>query len=97
LNAVEKCNWNKTRQKGKLSFILRETLFLGLVCTFVYILLDYFGEFFLYDTPNYLHKSENFVFKILLCLAVFSLAGLLTGYYSWRYNEEKYLQNSEEK
>lgn len=90
MNAVEKYNWNKTRQKGRLRFILLETLLVGFSGAILFTSIDYLFEFFLNDKPNYLHESENFVFKILLRLIIFSIAGFLIGNYSWNKNEEQY-------
>lgn len=97
MNVAEKYNWNETRQKGKLRFVFLETLLVGFSGAILSTSIDYFFEFFLNDKPNYLHESENFVFKIFLRLIIFSIAGFLIGNYLWNKNEDHYVQNSEGK
>ena len=97
MNTEQKDKWNKTRQKGLFRFILGGMFLFGLGGTFLSTLIDYSFEFFLNNTPNYLHESDRFVTKILLRLVGFSLAGVYLKYSEWNKNEEEFFANLEEK
>ena len=97
MNTEQKDKWNEIRQKGQFRFILGGIFLYGLGGIFFSTLLDYGFEFFLNDTPNYLHESERFVFKILLRLVIFSIAGAVINYSLWNKNEAEFFQTPEEK
>jgi hypothetical protein len=97
MSTKQKDKWKKIRQNGQLRFILGGIFSYGLGGAFISTLVDYCFEFFFNDTPNYLHESDSFAFKILLRLFFFSLAGLYVNYSLWNENEEEFFQNLEEK
>jgi len=97
MNTKQKDNWRKIRQKGQLRFILGGMFLFGLGGLVFSSLIDYGFEFFLNDTPNYMHESDRFVFKILLRLVIFSIAGILINYSVWNKNEAEFFQNGQEK
>lgn len=97
MNTKQRNIWRKIRQKGQFRFILGGTLLIGLGGTIFYILVDYGLEFFLSDTPNYLHESDRLVSKILIRLVIMLIAGIYISYYLWNKNEEIFFRNVEEK
>ena len=97
MNTEQKDKWKKIRQKGKLRFILGGIFLYGLGGLFISSLIDYGFEFFFNDTPNYLHESDRFVFKILPRLVILSLAGAYINYSLWNKNENEFFQHLEEK
>ena len=97
MNIEQKDNWEKTRQKGQLRFILSGIFLFGLGGTILSSLIDYSFEFFFNDAPNYLHESDRFIFKILFRLVIFSLAGLYIYHSLWNKNEAEFFTNPEEK
>lgn len=96
MNAKQKEKWNKTRQKGQFRFILNGFFLYGLAGPFLFILNDYFFEFFFRDTPKYLHESDRFVNKILFHLVFFSLIGIYAKNSLWNEKEDEFFQNPEE-
>lgn len=97
MNTKQKDNWEEIRQKGQLRFILSGMFLIGLAGMILSTLIDYGFEFFLNDTPNYPHESDRFVFKILLRLVIFSIAGAAINYSLWNKNEAEFFQNGQEK
>jgi hypothetical protein len=97
MNTEQKDKWKNIRQQSQFRFILGGIFSYGLGGTYISSLIDYSFEFFFNDTPNYLHESERFVFKILFRPVGFSLIGFYINYSLWNENEEKFFQAPEER
>lgn len=90
MNAQEKYNWKKTRQKGKSRFVLNGVILYGLVPVFATYLLQFYFEYFFSDESNYSYKSENFIYEVLLRIFVFTITSFFVNYYLWNKNEEEF-------
>ena len=99
MNTFEKLKeeWLKTREKGKIRFLLNGIFLYGGLGTVIFILFEYVFEFFYETNPNYQNISDNLLRKITISLIILSLFGVIINGLEWNKNEKEYIQNPQEK